>query len=273
MLALQTVKSFLRDSRCRCIQPDVVRRCLLLTLFGVGFLATAQEPLCDASLIMSSGTPYGYRERGDRCEGLYVSEAAGTTLQVASLTQSFEHYDLSVRDLQVTWRSPRNMKVYLRANGLQPKLYYRMDTVQSPGKTSYTWPAAILAGLRISREDLGVMGWIMQDIGGTESRVYLPLRIGNQPSPARSDSYSVVLVPGRPLSRVYVDLFPVKDDGHTGGSVLKQGLVHEYPYAARWPVSISIPIPQVPGLYLLHFGADLVGGGVTTTQLFLHAVF
>jgi hypothetical protein len=254
---------------------DLARIALLnVLLFSLWMSTPAMgQEVCDTSLSAPQGSPHGYRLRGDRCEGIYVQELAGTTLKVAALIESFEDYSLTgAQDLRVAWTPLGEGTVSLRAWGLKPRLYYRMDTTQSAARASYSWPTGILASLNIRRQDAGVLGWVQWDIGGIKQRVYLPLRISQQRDPVRSDSYQVVLLPGRQLSEVYIRLAPVYADGRLG-KLLRDGEPLQYGhYPAERGIVIPISGAKVPGIYYLEIGADLAGGGVATTQLyFFHA--
>src|SRR5919108_743620 len=100
--------------------------------------ASGQESYCDPYLGQVSDNPYGYRMRGDRCEGIYIKEVSTTILLVASLTESFEDYDLnSSKPLLIEWnKASGDGVVRLRAQGLRRRLYYRMDTVRPRGSLS-----------------------------------------------------------------------------------------------------------------------------------------
>jgi hypothetical protein len=137
----------------------VVLLCVLSLELLLFALVTAQENHCDRDLNAPAGHPYGYRLRGDRCEGIYVQEVNCTTLRVASLIESFEDYDpASGKDLLVQWPAFGHSDIRLRTQSLKRRLYYRMDTVRPPGSTSYTWPSHFLAALKISKRELGIMG-------------------------------------------------------------------------------------------------------------------
>ncbi len=101
---------------------------LSLACLGPAHAAAAD---CDPSLTQVK-TAFGYRDRGDRCEGVYIKEVSSTALTVASFTEVFEPYDLqSSEPLHLAWdRPPGNASVRLRAQSLRRRLYYRMDAVQ-----------------------------------------------------------------------------------------------------------------------------------------------
>jgi hypothetical protein len=234
-------------------------------------LVTAQENHCDRDLNAPAGHPYGYRLRGDRCEGIYVQEINCTTLRIASLIESFEDYDpASGKDLLVQWPAFGHRDIRLRTQSLKRRLYYRMDTVRPPGSTSYTWPSHLLAALKISKRDLGIMGWTRYAVGNTEQSVYVPLRISQQQQPLQLGNYQLVLLPCRELIEVFVSLAAIGVDGHPV-SFLRDGEALEYGYYTD-ERDITIPITglEIPGVYYLEIGATLKGGGVTTVELWFY---
>ena len=115
-------------------RPSLFCKVALFYLLFHGMLMPAMadpaENTCDPNLSAPADHPYGYRVRGNRCEGVYIREVSNTTLHIASLTESFEDYDLSSgKDLLVEWTAPAKANVRLRTHSLRHKLYYRMDAV------------------------------------------------------------------------------------------------------------------------------------------------
>lgn len=236
-------------------------------------LVSGKETYCDPSLSQVTDNPYGYRMRGDRCEGIYIKEVSNTILLIASLTKSFENYDLnSAKALLVeSKKAPGDGGFRLRAQGLKRRLYYRMDTVVSPGSTTYTWPSDILAALSLQKKDIGVVGLTRYTVGGVERDIYLPLRIRQQGSQTQSGDYNLVVLPGVELTEVFLSLAPVGTDGRPHAFVREgEALGYGY-YAAERVVEIPITGLKEPGIYYLEIGATLRGGGTTTVELwFFH---
>jgi hypothetical protein len=230
---------------------------------------TGQTASCDSLLEQPDGNPYGYRLRGDRCEGVFIRPVAGTSLLVASFTRHFDQYDVTaVQNLDIGWSAPIEGPIQLRAYGLRRKLYYRMDTTLPSARRSYAWPADVLSGLKIPQPELGVVGWIRNRVGRIDRDVYLPLSIGPQRS--RPDTYTLLLLPGVPLSEVYVSLAPVGTDGRAAKYIRdEEPLKYNYYPAER---SIDIPISRLPtpGLYYVLIGAEIQGGGALTTELWFY---
>ena len=189
------------EVRSRMHQP-----CARLCLFGLGFLALdarAQPPTpsrapangrvaCDALVKVRPGDPLSYRQRGDRCEGVYAQDVASrSSLLVASVMESFEAIDdTSSLPLRVEWTSPNGEAVRLRAYSIRSGLYYRMETAQPIAASPYLWPPGVLQALRIGNADIGVTGSTFPALNGVRSEVLVPLRI--RPS---QDASSLVDLP------------------------------------------------------------------------------
>lgn len=231
----------------------------------------AKENHCDPDLQHHRDNPLGYRLRQDRCEGIYIKEVVSKTLMVVSLTKSFEDYDLSTgKELLIKWTTPGKCNIYLRAQSLRRRLHYRMDTSRAPQPTQYKWPLEILAALKIVRNDIGVIGWTTYTINGTDRKVYIPLRIMQQTEKFPSESYALVLLPGRELKEVFVSLAPLKADGNTGPFITDgKALGYGYYPAGR---GFAIPIHGIkkPGIYYLEIGATLKSGGNDAVELLLY---
>jgi hypothetical protein len=158
---------------------------LLLLALWVPASATSQQAGCDPTLRARADHPHGYRMRGDRCEGIYIQDVALATLLVASLTESYESFDpRRGGELHLAWSVPWPAAVQLRAYSLTRKLYYRMDTLQPAGRTTYLWPSGLLAALDITRPNLGVVAWMQHRFGDEYRPIYLPLQIRQAEEPA-----------------------------------------------------------------------------------------
>ncbi len=250
----------------------------LVVLLGGGCpsnLSAGSQSHCDASLTQLTNNPLGYRDRGDRCEGIYIEKVGSTTLLVASLTEYFEEYKIgSGKALDIEWdKPPGNGNVSVRAQALKRHLYYRMDTAQASGRASYHWPTDILASLNIIKNDLGVVALTRYSVGQRERDVYLPLRIhqaGQVGQAARTGSYKLILLPGVELEEVFVSLASIGADGRPK-KFFKDGEKLGYGY---YPAERGIEIPitglKETGTYYLEIGARLRSGGASTIELWLY---
>lgn len=229
----------------------------------------SQAGQCDTDLAEPAGHPYGYRRRGELCEGVYVRQVSSSGLVLASFTSSIDDYDVnSNQDLIVEWRPPSAAEVRLRARTLDRRLYYRMDALRQKDVRSLTWPTSLLGALKIQRVNLGVLGWIPAAAGSTAKDMYLPVRV-RRPSDEGSPGkriYQVVLLPGLELSEVYVSL-------SSKGVPIREGepLGYGY-YPADRSVAFPIRYPASTGVYYLEIGASLKrGGSVTLPVWFYHS--
>jgi hypothetical protein len=237
-----------------------------LTINGLGI-----EGPCDPALAAPRDQPYGYRLRGDRCEGLYVEEVSLGTLLVASLTESYETFDPQKGgDLRLSWSPPGRLETRVRASGLQWRLYYRMDAVRPVGATSYVWPVGVLAGLNIQKADLGVVAWVQVKIAGEDKQVYVPLTIQQREPPVRSGRYRLSIVPGRELKELFLSLTTVNANGSLGRSIRSGEPLGFGYYPANHSTTIQLPSFVETGIYQVELAADLIGGGTATTIIYIY---
>ena len=242
---------------------------------------SAQIFPCDPELETQPGDALGYRLRGERCEGLYVQKVASTTLVLASFlarTGLSSSASWEGEALNVEWTVPpaggnapesaRREAVAstrLRAQGLRPRLYYRMDAERPAGAAAFTWPTDLLTRLRILPREVGLVAWTERTLGGKPREVYLPLTVRS--AGPGGGGYLLVLRPGRELSEVYLSLAPLDRDGLLG-EFLKDSEPLSYGYyPAGHGTEIELPALPAAGFYHLELGARFASGGVTAIEL------
>lgn len=242
-------------------------------LVTLGALASTQTASCDPELVRLATRGNGYRQWGDRCEGMYRLPVGGTTLYLASFTEAFEDYNPRIPDtLLVEWAAPGVSDLEIRAEILKNGPYYRMDTRRPPGTGSYRWSTAILVAEQIRRRDLGVVGRTRDTVAGSPVDVYVPLRIRQKSQPLHCGTYQFVLWPGEQLREVYVSLAPVRAEGGHGEFVREDLPLGFGPYPAGSPIRWTLKQSDVgaPGLYYLRLRATLDRGGSTTRHHWIY---
>ena len=243
----------------------------LMVLFYVLSGPVFGQGTCDPALPGIKDGGLGYRDRGDRCEGLYINPVSNTTLFVASFTEQFENYDNTGNTMLIEWdQPPANREIHLRAQGIKPRLYYRMDTYKSGANTFFAWPAGILSSLNIRRNDIGVTGKIKIPVGNLERYVHLPLRIRKQGEAKRTGSYKLILMPGVQLTEIYISLASIGQDGNPQQFLrTDEALGYGY-YPAERAVEIPITTPKNKGIYYVKLGAKIKSGGTKTIEFWFY---
>ena len=246
----------------------------------LGRASTADPPRaaarfdCDSLVATQKSDPLRYRRRGDRCEGVYGQNVAGSsTLRVASLVESLEAFDdTSSLPLRVEWTPPPGEGVMLRASAIRAGLYYRMETVHPVAGSSFAWPADVRRPLRISSADVGVTGTASVTIGGASKEVLVPLRISQRRPPVRSSSYRLTLWPTVGLSDVFVTVAATGADGAPTRYLQRDAKLDYGVYPAEHPIVVRLPALTERGVYLVRVAATREGsGGVTRSMLVYHA--
>ncbi len=232
--------------------------------------ASAQSP-CDPNLLQPTGNPYGYRLRGDRCEGVYIQQVGGSPLAVVSWTRAFPDYDLSSnQNIAVEWDAAHlDSPVRLRAQGLRHRLYYRMDALRPSNSNSFNWPTGLLSALNIPRGDAGIVGLAQASVDGASREIYLPLRVSQGSNPPHDNAYSLILLPGVELKEVYLTLTGLPSEAKS--PKIKDGEAVGYGYyPAERPVEIPISGLKNRGFYHLEIGATLRSGGAAAAELWFY---
>jgi len=241
------------------------RICAIVIAFGLFpvavFFAQAATN-CDRNLPVSKSDPLGYRDRNDRCEGLYIQKVSS---QAPLLVASFGRIDLPERftpggALLVNWGVDAS-DVRFRAYSLKPRTYYRMDRRDPVKSHSYRWPTDMLAALKLTRRDFGIVAFTEQKPGNV---VYLPVRIGNSSAGTRQ-TYELLLVPGEELKELYVGLWRISGGKRESVSPAKPLGYGFYPAGRSFAVPVG-PIERA-GMYLLELGATLRNGGSVSEEV------
>ena len=103
---------------------------LYILLLASGLTAHASENLCKPDIKPASGSELAYKQRGDRCEGLFAQKVSATGLRIAAFHKHPARYDDSSASINISSAYTGSDKV-LTVTSLRPKQFYRMDTVHA----------------------------------------------------------------------------------------------------------------------------------------------
>ena len=228
---------------------------------------------CDSRLVPQKGDPLAYGRRGERCEGLYVLEVAGSAdLSLVTFSAATPAFTLNENDrLHLNWpKVPGNFPTRLRAVSLRRQVYYRMDAVRPGGTDSFEWPADVLVKLNLRSTELGLVGWVQQTLGEKQIDVYVPLRAGPAGAPSKGH-YVVQVVAGAELAEVYLTLAALGQDGRDEKYIKRDEPLSYGFYPADRPISVALSGLTAAGLYRVRLGAVLkTGGSANKSFVFYH---
>ncbi|MCP4319005.1 MAG: hypothetical protein GY789_24185 [Hyphomicrobiales bacterium] len=245
------------------------------TLFSFQF-ASAQDSVCDPLLEERVAGPWGYRLRGQYCEGLYAEKVSSVALSIVSFMSAIANYDLSNgKPLIVEWTATGVGELRLRAVSLERKTYYRMDSRVPAEAERFLWPLEVLAGVGIERRSLGVLGSIDLVIAGEERRVLLPLRVRQEgivqdKVEAAQRNFKMLARPGVELNEVYISVVAISDTGEEENYLIDEEPLKYGFYPAERTFPVLMPPLSEPGLYHISIAAELARGGDTVVEAYFY---
>jgi len=141
----------------------------------------AQELKCDSVHPLPSSSS-AYKNRGNRCEGLYVADVGSRSIDIISFTVGSVRYDLNSRSALKVSTLGSSPSVNVRAVAITPKTYYRMDTFLQHG-TPLIWPVKdVLLPEHLTDNRIGIFGWT----GAESSKIFVPVKVATEPAPSPS---------------------------------------------------------------------------------------
>jgi hypothetical protein len=228
---------------------------VVLVLLVGPILADSQD--CDRELPQGKG-PDDYRDRGDRCEGLYARKVSGSgktvhLLSFSAATPIFDpkHDDLAILRWQVL---PGSAPVHVRAQSLaESKLFYRMDALPVASSSEFRWKTLLLRKLGLQASEVGVYAWASHEIGGVSEIVLLPIHFSKE---VATDGYKILLMLERGVSSLRVSVYKTSPQGGFGPLQSSKGLKAEALRPQLTLPSIVLPFPAAAGLYILQAKAN-----------------
>jgi hypothetical protein len=236
-----------------------------------GAPATAQT-FCDPDKPIVEDRSDGYRDRGDRCEGVYAQQqVSGGFLEIASFTAGEVKYGLGDGALTLAWPAQASdQPVQIRAVSLRRNLHYQMDTRRPSGATTFEWPTDLLVQRRLRPDEVGLRAWTDFAWGRGAKELHLPLTVHQKAAPDPAGPYHLIVMPELSLGGLTGSLERLEDDDDFATVIADADLGSFYP--AKEAITVELPRPDEPGIYRLRLIAMPEGSGppVSTFVWFQH---
>jgi hypothetical protein len=144
-----------------------------------------------------------------------------------------------------------------------------MDTEVPAGNNAYRWPTDVISSLDLTRNEIGVIGWMGYDLAGKQIQLFLPVNVARRTPPPKRTSYELIIMAGVELKEMYLSLAQIS--APSGLTYLYQGkpLGYHY-YPPDRPIKIELANPPSPGVYFLNIGASLRRGGSAAEAIFFY---
>ncbi|MBZ0267555.1 hypothetical protein K8I85_05325 [bacterium] len=209
-----------------------------------------------------------YRERGNRCEGVYEQPYSGpvyedSDLTVVALYSVFEYENTDTTSLHVTWPDIANGRpVVLRARSKRRGLWYRMDA-EMLSERAFTWPTDVLSRVDLTHDEVAIRGWFEAKIGHGTHRVFLPLRIAQSPVAPTEPAGGHVMVQIVPQGQIV--------SANTTQARIRSGQPPDY-YRREEPLApagisggavtvFELRLEPPGGIHRIQLAVELLGGG------------
>src|SRR5262245_45518620 len=251
------------------IRPVV---CALLCACAPLFNVEGQNARCDERIVPLASNANGYRQRGDRCEGMYDRPTGGTTLFIASFTEFFEDFKPAWGDsLVVEWRAAGDSVLHIRGETWSRDRVYRLDAFRPSWSGSFVWPTNLLAVERVAQRELTVAAWTRQVVGDTVVPVYVPLRI-RQRQAAKCGSFRLVFWPGESLRDIRVSVVHLDAKGDATQVVRRDEPLKTGRLPAETPIPYVLDAATLgeAGTYHMRLALTLESGGTSDKDFWLY---
>ncbi len=182
--------------------------------------------------------------------------------RAALVLVSFEEYmegldPTSIPDRQIRWNWPGEEEVQFRAMEIRPSLnYLQLENIDDIFNRDI--------------RNVGIVGWISNQIGEEIHEVYIPSSL----SEGAYDSYKVVLMPNRELTEVFYGTGRVNEEDGEILDFSEEKLPAKY-YPAGRPIELFLQKSKLgeTGFHYLEIGATFRGGGSTTLEIWFYHTY
>jgi hypothetical protein len=180
---------------------------------------------------LSPDDPYGYRDRGNRCEGRFHPGLAGTsTLRVVSYSEGLisGQWRDSVR---LRWRPIQLDSARIRLRSLRYPIHYQLDAEVGARVHRFSFPADIVDALQLGPENIGfeLVGFPPSWQG---NGFLMPLLL----SESTPSEFFLTVLPGRHLQEIEVGYLNARRVNIVPATPLRNGY-----YPGGVPVRIALP--------------------------------
>ena len=226
--------------------------------FGLAVSFAVAQDLCQP-FQAAGDSRLQYKNRGNRCEGLYLQHIGAQALAIVSFTLGPINYSLAPETKLSVTIPGQNSSVWIRAIPKSSSLGYEMDA-QATSESPLLWPVKdVLLPEHLTANQLGVFAWKSEQ--GVQ--VFVPVSVAT--SGASSTPSHGVLLSIRPSFDVQVLKWrwsPVSGNACGEPGPWRDGSTQTIDAGQ----TVAVQIPQSPGRHCIDFAAQ----GSTTDWFTAH---
>ena len=130
---------------------------LLLIVFSFSTQkVNASSNICKLGIKPALKSELAYKQRGNRCEGLFVQKVSATGLKIAAFHMNPANYDDRSLAINITSNNIEATKT-LTATSLRPRQFYRMDTTHTGPNYSLSLDVILHPDVNVKPSDFAVV--------------------------------------------------------------------------------------------------------------------
>jgi len=237
--------------------------------------SAAQKSACDPGVRPVQDDPLGYRQRGERCEGVYWQpHATDSAIVVLSVVPASLRVSGPIpAELNLRWPATipgaTGGEVQLQATSLRRGLFYRMDALGNLPSGHFRWATDVVRDLGLGADEFAVQARTTVRLAGINWPAHLPVWINAPVSP--TEQWMVRLVSASALYELAWECLRLDPSGMPGATVARGRLAG--PFRADEAVWMPVALPGFSGYCYLEVTGEPVaaqrGGKPTALAVFL----
>jgi hypothetical protein len=216
---------------------------------------------CDSTLqkLALPGTN-GYRNLGDRCEGLHAQQVGGHgPLRLIAIVRADKAKLTNARKLRISWPEAGADSITLEARSTRPHVIYSMTMVRPGHHGAYEWLMRKSQTEGLTPLDFAFLAWARQPGVPEAELVHLPLEVSDSSGQEPGGDYNIVVIPDRRLQEVLVSVGELGPNRAVTRWIYKDRSLGNRVYQRDAPIIMSLPRAEA-GLLRVTLNAKSTGG-------------
>jgi hypothetical protein len=223
--------------------------------------------LCDDQISIPKDHPFAYKNRGDRCEGIYIKKISGYGGSIVSFLKIGKKVkSKNNNNVYLYWDIPKEPSifkdkiVYIEAKSINQRIPYRMDT-QISSNNYYEWKTDIIEYYKLDFTEICIKAIMRNNDEKKIKKIIIPLELCDD-SKVRNfkDKYEIKILSDKTISKALLSIVKTNSNGELLNVAYNNLKVisSEKPYRALYPINFRLNTNS--GFYFFNIGLEYESG-------------